>query len=194
MEIDTSRGCAQAPANDNAPWHKTFGKLRDANVARAAEWGGRMSLLWRSNELAGEIGEVIEVIDALPNYRGRPPAKDCARIAEELADGVICIDLLGMQVGLPQIRQGILADDGEHCAMLGKRVGAICNIVKKIERERQGLPGSRASVADLQVAMNSLQAAIEHVALHYGINLEKAVAAKFNATSEKVGLVTRLVA
>ncbi len=75
---------------------------------------------------------------------------------------------------------------------LAGEVGEACNVIKKLERERLGRPGSRASVGDLAEELADAIICIDLIAMHYGINLADAVAHKFNLTSAKVGLFTRL--
>jgi NTP pyrophosphatase (non-canonical NTP hydrolase) len=72
-------------------------------------------------------------------------------------------------------------------------VGEACNVIKKLERERLGVRGSRDTVEHLAEELADVVICADLVARHYGINLDQAVARKFNATSEKVGLKTRLV-
>lgn len=75
---------------------------------------------------------------------------------------------------------------------LAGEVGEACNVIKKLERERMGIRGSRASVAELADELADVVICADLIAMQYGIDLEAAVARKFNATSEKVGLQTRL--
>lgn len=75
---------------------------------------------------------------------------------------------------------------------LAGEVGEACNIMKKLERERLGIRGSRASVADLAAELADVVICADLCAMGEGIDLDAAVAAKFNATSEKVGLRTRI--
>lgn len=75
---------------------------------------------------------------------------------------------------------------------LAGETGEACNVGKKIERERLGIRGSRATVADLANELADVVICADLVALGEGIDLQAAVADKFNATSEKVGLCTRL--
>lgn len=107
----------------------TYHTLRDANVARQAEWdaAGQITLTFRGNELAGEVSEA-------------------------------------------------------------------CNVIKKLERERLGIAGSRASVEDLAHELADVVICADLIAMGEGIDLQAAVAAKFNLTSEKVGLGSRLAA
>lgn len=77
---------------------------------------------------------------------------------------------------------------------LAGEVGEACNVIKKLERERLGILGSRATVDELADELADVLICADLIAMHYGIDLEAAVARKFNATSEKIGLRTRLVA
>ncbi len=75
---------------------------------------------------------------------------------------------------------------------LAGEVGEACNVIKKLERERRGIRGSRATVQDLADELADVVICTDLIAMQYGIDLDAAVERKFNATSEKVGLVTRL--
>lgn len=78
--------------------------LRSANAARQIEWDKEngISLAYRGNELAGEVGEACNVIKKLERERLgiRGSRASVAMLAEELADAVICLDLIAMQVGI----------------------------------------------------------------------------------------------
>ena len=77
---------------------------------------------------------------------------------------------------------------------LAGEVGEACNIIKKLERERLGIRGSRATKEQLAEELADVQICIDLIAMHEGIDLDAATIAKFNATSEKYGLATRLAA
>lgn len=77
---------------------------------------------------------------------------------------------------------------------LAGEVGEACNVVKKIARERRGWVGSRATLDELAAEIADVVICADLLAMTEGIDLDAAVAAKFNATSEKVGLKTRLAA
>lgn len=123
-----------------------FNTLREANVARQVEWQGTtpLDLAYRSNEMAGEIGEALEVA-----------------------------------VGLLQ---------------LGISGGRAANIAKKLERERLGIRGSTATREELADELADIVVTADLVAHSQGIDLlGVAVPRKFNATSDKIGLKTKLV-
>jgi NTP pyrophosphatase (non-canonical NTP hydrolase) len=119
--------------------------LRDANEARQKEWDkdSRITPAYRANELAGEMGEALEV----------------------------ALDLVELAV----------------------KVGRLSNTIKKLERERMGIGGSRATVEHLAEELADINICTDLVAMEYDIDLDEATRAKFNATSEKVGLKTRMV-
>jgi NTP pyrophosphatase (non-canonical NTP hydrolase) len=77
---------------------------------------------------------------------------------------------------------------------LAGEVGEACNIIKKLERERMGIAGSRANLADLAEELADVIICADLIAMQLGIDLNRAVAEKFNKTSEKVGLTTRMAA
>ncbi|WP_205836087.1 MazG-like family protein [Methylobacterium brachiatum] len=75
---------------------------------------------------------------------------------------------------------------------LGGECGEAQNVIKKLERERLGWRGSRASLDDLAQELADVVICADLCAVTAGIDLGAAVVAKFNATSEKVGLTTKL--
>lgn len=75
---------------------------------------------------------------------------------------------------------------------LGGEVGEVLNVVKKLEREKLGLPGSRDTVDHLAEELADATICVQNLANRYNINLPRAVADKFNKTSVKVGLSTMM--
>ncbi len=75
---------------------------------------------------------------------------------------------------------------------LAGEVGEACNVIKKLERERLGIRGSRASAAQLAEELADVVICADLIAMDAGIDLDRAVRAKFNSTSQKYGLQTRL--
>lgn len=75
---------------------------------------------------------------------------------------------------------------------LAGEVGEACNIMKKLERERLGIRGSRATREQLAEELADVMICVDLIAMSEGIDMEDAVRAKFNKTSEAVGLATRL--
>lgn len=74
---------------------------------------------------------------------------------------------------------------------LAGEVGEACNIIKKLERERLGIRGSRATPQDLGEELADAIICIDLIAMQFDVNLAEAIRAKFNATSKKYGLQTR---
>ena len=82
-----------------------FAALRDANVRRQREWDKDegISLEYRGLELAGEVGEACNVIKKIARERLgiRGSRATTEQLAEELADVIICVDLVAMQFNIP---------------------------------------------------------------------------------------------
>lgn len=76
---------------------------------------------------------------------------------------------------------------------LAGETGEACNVIKKLERERLGIRGSRATIDQLAEELADVIICADLTAMAVGIDLEKAVRDKFNATSAKIGLQTRLM-
>lgn len=82
-----------------------FENLRLANELRNTEWVGDkppLSLSFRGNELAGEVGEACNELKKIERFNlGLPGGKeDKSGLTEELADVMICVDLLAMSLGI----------------------------------------------------------------------------------------------
>lgn len=75
---------------------------------------------------------------------------------------------------------------------LAGEVGEACNLIKKLERERLGIRGSRTTVKELAEELADVIICADLIAMQEGIDLEESVRKKFNATSEKYGLKTRM--
>lgn len=76
---------------------------------------------------------------------------------------------------------------------LAGEVGELCNVVKKLERERLGLVGSRATREQLEDELGDGLICLSLLALEYGIDLDAVAARKFNKTSEKLGFPIKMV-
>jgi NTP pyrophosphatase (non-canonical NTP hydrolase) len=75
---------------------------------------------------------------------------------------------------------------------LGGEAGEALNEVKKLVREQRGWRGSRTTVEKLADELGDVIICADMLAATYGIDLREAVARKFNATSDKVGLPHKL--
>jgi hypothetical protein len=75
---------------------------------------------------------------------------------------------------------------------LAGEVGEVCNKVKKLERQRLGLPGSRTTFYELAMAIADAQICLDLLAMQYGIDIGEATKLAFNAKSEEHGFMTKL--
>jgi len=75
---------------------------------------------------------------------------------------------------------------------LAGEVGEACNILKKMERTRLNMKGGGGSIEDLSEELADVIICVDLIAGHLCIDLEKAIKEKFNKTSEKIGLETRI--
>lgn len=71
-------------------------------------------------------------------------------------------------------------------------VGKVNNTVKKLERERLGIRGSRTDMAALGRELADVIITTDLAAMHYGVDLWGSTRDTFNATSDKQGLKTHL--
>lgn len=75
---------------------------------------------------------------------------------------------------------------------LAGEVGEACNVIKKLERERHGIRGSRANGTMLAEELADVVVCVDLIAAAMGLDLGAAVRAKFNHTSMKYKLQTTL--
>lgn len=137
------------------------------DVPKCAQCNGR-GTIWR-----GSQGGDYETCDCQFDYFNKLRAANLARQSEWDAGNQIDASYRGNE--------------------LAGEVGEACNVIKKLERERMGIRGSRDTVDHLAEELADVVICVDLIAMQYGIDLDGAVARKFNATSEKVGLKTRLV-
>ena len=75
---------------------------------------------------------------------------------------------------------------------LGGEVGELLNVIKKLERERLGIRGSRDTVEHLAEELADVFICADLIGMRFGIDIGRAVVEKFNRTSSNYGLATRL--
>lgn len=75
---------------------------------------------------------------------------------------------------------------------LGGEVGEALNIVKKLEREKLGIKGSRTTKRELASELADILICVDLLAMEYGIDLSQSLRITFNATSEKQNLSVML--
>lgn len=109
----------------------------------------------------------------------------------------------GRQVTLTQLQEACIArqkewDPNSRITLsyrgneMAGEVGEACNVIKKIERENYGIRGTRATDEDLGFELADVIITAVLVAIHQGIDMDAMVEKKFNMTSEKYNLKTRL--
>lgn len=76
---------------------------------------------------------------------------------------------------------------------LAGETGEACNIIKKLERERLGIVGSRSTREKLAEELADVVICADLIAMAENIDLQEAVRRKFNKTSEANNLETRFV-
>jgi hypothetical protein len=175
--------------------------LRMASELRQVEWGAdALSLHFRGIELLGEVGEAANVMKKLERERlgirgSRATVDD---LANELADVVICADLVGLDVGehVSTGRGALMIYSGTEFdalgVVLGKMAGRALEMIEMVVRARLVGRGERETVDVLASTLGELIKVAHRIASERGIDLDAAVVAKFNATSEKIGLKTRM--
>jgi len=95
-------------------------------------------------------------------------------------------------------RQNEWEEEGEPFSLLyysnalGGECGEAQNVVKKLERERMGHKGSKATVTDLAEELADIAIYLDLVAAKAGIDLAEAIRTKFNAHSIELGFRTML--
>lgn len=75
---------------------------------------------------------------------------------------------------------------------LAGEVGEACNILKKLDRERMGLAGKRASVEDLKEELADIIICVALVAADLDIDIVPEIPKKFNKTSRERGALTTM--
>lgn len=173
--------------------------LREANAARQAEWGpaGKVDLSWRINELVGEAGEVCNLLKKVHRERlgikGSRATKD--QLADELADVMICLDLLAMTAEIEGPGSYIAPDDEDPLedsalpavgCLLAVLLGSLAQFGTDPDAYRP------EDAPRLLSAIRAVGYAISRLAQQEHIDLRNAVAVKFNHTSAVNGFGTRL--
>lgn len=75
---------------------------------------------------------------------------------------------------------------------LAAAAGRVSNVIKKLDRERLGMVGSRATHADLAHELADVLICLRRIEVRFDVNADQEAAIKFNATSDKNGLRTRV--
>lgn len=158
--------------------------LRTANYARQQQWdpNHRIDLVWRVNELFGEAGEFANVLKKLRReslgIQGSRATMQAAM--EEIADVVICADLVGMHLDL-------VVDGSIHPHRINPRPDYGLDIfglelAQSIGRMAIGVTPP-VHVVMVQESLRDIRHTALGFAERMGFDLWNAVVVKFNATS-----------
>lgn len=178
--------------------------LGGANRMRQVEWLGevKLPLTFRTNEMAGELGEVAELlmIRWVPGQRFTEQWRSA--LADEIADGIICADIVALTLGEPldlATPEGLasrVSNDYRWCAWALEDMGLLCNAAKKMDRTEYAVAGGLSYAEGKPMVMEALNKMVQHLynlAFNEQIIMEVAVARKFNKTSAKLGLQTLFI-
>lgn len=173
---------------------KCIAELHKANIARGIEWEGsndKCDLSFWGVELAGEVGEACNIIKKIERERlslrgSRATMQD---LADELADVIICVDLIACS-RKTQLNPGKLPYMvvKSSLSVLGNKLAASSGMVNHI------IADEKRNFTQLSSMLCIVIHHAEAIAQICKIDLDAAVMAKFNATSEKYGLKTRMSA
>jgi NTP pyrophosphatase (non-canonical NTP hydrolase) len=179
-----------------------FKELRAANVMRQAEWEGneQADTAFRALEVADEAGELCGAVKKLLRaQRGIAGSTLTLQdVADEIGDTVISLDLLANELGidlawkelkametpLSPIQMTLVMD-----SVIGDTSFAVVQYLRNVEKK------PAAAAEDLQDINAGIRRAVHWVlamADALGVDAGQAVAAKFNKTSEKYGLRTKI--
>lgn len=177
------------------------------NLARCLRWHPNGINSWSLSDwataLLGEVGEVCEVVDTRLVNPAIPIPVSGKMLRDELGDVYAYADLFataaGEQLALciwrvppPSYRRATIYMDA---VALASAAGKLCDIVKKMNRNRDGLQGNRQTPQelrqDLRHYLGMVGRALETLAGRQGYNIALCVVEKFNQVSEKLGFPER---
>ena len=75
---------------------------------------------------------------------------------------------------------------------LAGEVGELLNVIKKLERERLGWSGRRATMEDLKGEFGGVMVCLDLLAMEYGIDLLEVAMDEFNSVSDRLSLETKI--
>ena len=173
-----------------------FAALRTANNARQVEWpvNEEADLEFRALEVADEAGEVIGAVKKLLRARRGIAGStlDVQAVADEIGDTIVSLDLLANQLGLDLIAPVQSPNSSLPLPRLTLRLhtvsGDLTCAMEDFLNEAAGEEGNYY----LAEFMASIVFWLTCIAADLNIDPGKAVIEKFNKTSEKYGLATRL--
>lgn len=173
-----------------------YATLRTANAARQAVWmtGTPLPLTFRTNELAGEFGEVAELLLDRWSRNGHMYSAWRDALGQELSDVVICGDIVGWTLGQPidlARHEGLAQRADIDLKWIGygaRDVGLLCNEAKKLDRNLYSLAGAKPyQDSNIMAHLGKVMQRIYDMLYNEQYIPEVAIARKFNMTSKKVG-------
>ncbi|MEX5600721.1 MazG-like family protein [Pseudophaeobacter sp. C1-32P7] len=177
-------------------------KLRAANVARQAEWGGneQADLEFRALEVADETGELCGAVKKLVRaQRGITGSTlSVGDVADEMGDVLISIDLLASQLDLALPWPGMTGSGGTASEInMALRLDAVVGdlsdaVIAHIADLETTSSTGQQDLGDIWESMRRAIFWVAQLAARLSIDLGQAVAAKFNKTSIKYGLRTTM--
>ena len=178
-----------------------FEALRAANTQRQAEWQGNETLdtACRALEVADEVGEVAgaikKYIRAQRGVCGSVAA--LGDVADEIGDVVISLDLLAIDIGAPMpvgqfVKIQNVVDPIRSALALDVATGAISDAVLLLTHVSEGSEAEVFARNDLRDAITRTLGCVMTIADALHIDARTAVSEKFNKTSAKYGLATRM--
>lgn len=155
----------------------------DATIARRTNKPSS-DLITLEQELRGEIVQRIEFSEF-----NQLQSAQAAREAEWDKNAPTDLSFRGNELGG---EVGEALEVAVDLLLLGIASGRAQNLVKKIERSRIGMVGSESSPEALGKELADIVLCAQRVAFKAGIALWPAIVGKFNETSDKYGLKTKL--
>ncbi|WAP67203.1 MazG-like family protein [Jiella pelagia] len=176
-------------------------------IAETPEWAETIARALNSAEgdrraIAAELAEAMNAEASISPHVGEMPGRAEGGAQGATVPGILSADGMSTTVTYQTLRKANLARQALWCPEqvpdlsfrgneLAGETGEACNVIKKLERERHGWRGSRATTAELASELADVVICADLCAISGGIDLDEAVEAKFNATSDKVGLPVR---
>ncbi|WP_412550563.1 MazG-like family protein [Shimia sp. MIT910701] len=178
-----------------------FETLRAANIARQEEWPGndKADPAFRALEVADEVGEVMGAVKkwlrAQRDIAGTTLTLE--DVADEIGDTYVSLDLFMHALALPPlpgIMPGALDDEIKASDLALEAYVSAGHIVDSFLRYEHSETNNEREARRFDVRDDCLNLiiGIESLASYLGIDTNTAVVAKFNKTSEKYGMATRM--
>ena len=151
-----------------------------------------------STKLTSEISGELVANDIEGTHDAMILEARAAIIAEHAPQQHVGLTISALQRAHIERQEGWCPDQKPDLSFRGNELGGECgeaqNVIKKLERERHGWRGSRDTIEHLGEELADVIHCAVLCAITAGIDIEQAVIAKFNSTSEKNNLSHRITA